>query len=108
MSEHSVVRQRLQALDDAIEALRGWGTGESGGPIGVWSDRISVDARDYASMDDGEDGCWVGAAGLYRMLRDLRKQMEPFARHVEEQAMSMGPATWSRCHTGTPTDQCHD
>lgn len=94
MSEHSVVRQRLAALDAAIEALEGWGTGESGGPIGVWSDRMSVDAMKHGDSDEGEGRCWINAAGIYLALVDLRGQLVDFAATVERQAMENGAATW--------------
>lgn len=97
MSEHSVVRQRLAALDAAIEAMRGWGTGDSAGPIGVWSDRLAVDATEHG--ESGEDErCWVTAAGLYGMLCGLRGDMEEYARLVEEQAAKYGPMEWESGH----------
>lgn len=93
MSEHAVMRRRLEALDEALEALRGWGTGESAGPIGVWSSELAVDAAPYATEGDAS-GVWLTAGALYQLLRDLRADVAEMAQAVEEHTAEHGAVEW--------------
>jgi hypothetical protein len=94
MSEHSVMRRRLEAVNAAIEAMKGWGTGESAGPIDIYSNRLAVDAEEYEDEEAGVEGTWVNAAGLYQMLLALRGEVAEMAEHVEAFAAEHGPVTW--------------
>jgi hypothetical protein len=94
MSEHAVMRRRIDALDRALEALRDWGTGESAGPVGHYSNELAINAADHGESGDGlNPGVWCSAHHLYAMIVELRAEVADMAIMVEREAIA-DTSTW--------------
>lgn len=85
VSDLTIARRRLEALEKVERILRDeWGNCDSG-PISVFSDCMAVDVSKHM-VESGVGGCWLNAAGIYKAVRELRGDMEEMARHAEEYA----------------------
>ena len=89
MSEITIVRRRLAAVEEAIAILeREWFLTMGGGPVSVYTERLSVKIPEecgdgFLTMDDT-----VG------ILQDLLADLTVMAGYVENAAFANGSCEW--------------
>ena len=89
MSEHTIVRRRIAALEEAIAIMeREWSETVGGGPISVYTDRCSVEVSKFD--EDADEECWMCAGALVAAMRELLGDLTEMGRITEQFAMEHG------------------
>lgn len=92
MSDLAIVRRRLAALEECERILaHEWGETNGGGAISIYTDRMAVDARKHLDPEGSPDGVWITASGLYKLIQELREDVEGMAAVVEKYHLPLPP-----------------
>lgn len=87
MRDSRVALRRLQALEDAVAAIREEFVATNVGNMGaLFTDRISVDVTACCSWEEGEAPSapvWMGVVQVYEALQKLAEQTRDMAHHFE-------------------------
>jgi len=93
MSEVTIVRRRLAALEEAIAVLkREWGETHANHPVPVWMLDMAVTLPTSAHQEDDRTLLTIG--DLVECLDALRVNVAELAEHVETYALVHGIADW--------------
>lgn len=91
MSDHTVMRRRLAALDEAVALLtREWGETCEAGPVAHYSDQASAKLVD----EDGNEA-WATVALAAKALGEIRETVAEITRQAEADAARYGPMVWT-------------
>ena len=94
MSDHSIVRRRIAALEEAIATIeREWSETSGAGPISAYTDRLAVDTAKFCEGSH-EGAPWATVSDATRMLQALLGDLVAMGEHVERHTMEHGATEW--------------
>ena len=90
MSDVTVARRRVKALEDALAILKKeWGETAESGVLSHYMDQVSVDAKPHATIEEGQaPGWWLNIVAVVGILEEMQAEQEAMMGYAENYAMS--------------------